>query len=408
VLCPGANISNPDEVALWYRTGTDVVFVRHDGSSVSVHHAESDETIIDTEVAAAGDHIGLLVRQNGFPSNLYRFDRSGNLLASRTISQPIYELHVGAKAMAYSTAVDVINQGWLWDGTNDPVSLGEWTAMAPPRDDGWIPARTGWDPDDQVGFVNTNGEVLPFADGGGAVYVVQGKLITVVKDQWLLRIASPVDEKGISLAQFGAGDIEAPYIRESREEGWLSLQRYPTEFETGDLMVVNVATGETAEYTELPNANQPLAFYCNNGFPGQLASDGTLLRSQITNDELQLWHDTDKVGLPLSSVAAVFLAERAGTIVMIGSDGSDTYCGSPEAWPAKDGTLAGNSLQTFRNGISRVGEFQGSFDGPSIHKSGACTLTHEWQDDKYSIRVHDLDGDESVEVAVESWGAWIE
>lgn len=408
LICPGATISHADEVALWHRTDTDVVFVRHDGSSVTVHHAESDQTLIDTEVGAAGDHIGLLVRQNGFPSNLYLFDRRANVTASRTLAQPIYDLRVGANAVAYTTSVDVVMEGWLWNGTNEPVSLGKWLPVAPPRADGWVPARTGWDPDDEFGFVNETGELLSFP-AKDPVYSVEGTLITVDKQAWELRIASPTQLQQISLAEFGAGDAEAPYIRETRREGWISLQRYPSGFETGDLFVVNVTSGETRTFPADPANVQPLAFYCNSGFPGYLASDGTLLRSHIAGGELQLTHDGEPVGFPLSNVAAVFLAERAGTIVMVGSDGSDTYCGTPESWPAKDGTLAGNSLQTLRHGEARVGEFQSSFDGPEIHVSGACTLTHEWGvDGSYAIRVEDLDGDASFDLAIESWAQWIE
>ncbi len=154
---------------------------------------------------------------------------------------------------------------------------------------------------------------------------------------------------------------------------------------------MNLASGKTQLFPTDPEIQPPfVGFISNNAFSGYLVSDGTLIRSKMSDGVVQFQRGSEPIGLPLSNIALLSLSERAGTFVVVGSDGSDTYCGPPEPSGPKAGSLAGDSVQITRKGVSRVGEFESSFQAPAIHASGGCTLAQSFETDTPSIRIDSI------------------
>jgi hypothetical protein len=411
LLCSAATIQHEDDVAIWYSNGTAVTFLRHDGTETVVHQAPTDQAYMTAEVAAAGDRIALLAAQTDLASHLYLFDRRANLLATETFSQGIVDLRFGENGLAFTITLNDEYEGRVWDGVNPPRSLGKWLPVAPPDAEGWIPVHHGWSPDAEYGFLAPDGTFVPFLGDDQAVHVVKGRLVSIEKATRTLLIGSPSETKQISLAELAAGDVDAPIIRENREEGWISIQRYAAESELTSLLVVNVETGATTEFPADPGNGQPLSFYCNSGFPGYLTSDGTLLRSHIENGKLEMRLGGELIGFPLSSIASLLLHERAGTVVQVASDGHDTYCGGNENWPPVQDTLAGNSLQIVYEGEPIIGEFSSSFDAPLLDVSGSCALMNQYGGDMYPLSIRDLETKTTRDIVVEDtslWARWIE
>jgi hypothetical protein len=409
LLCSEASIQHEDDVAIWYSSGTTVTFLRHDGTETVVHEASTDQKYMTAEVGAAGNRIGLLVQQTDMPSHLYLFDRQANLLASQTFPQNIHSMRMTETGIAFTITVNQEYQGRVWDGVNPPRNLGGWVPLAGPDAQGWVPVQEYFE-QKELGFISPDGafQSFPAKDYAG---IVKGRLMAIDKDTRTLFIGTPSETKQISLAEFSAGDVDAPFISNSREEGWISIQRQVLDTEVTSVLVVNVETGEVREIPTDGGSGSALAFYCNQGFPGYLASDGTLIHSYIANGKLEMRHDNEPFGMPLSGIAALFVAERNGTVVQVASDGSDTYCGDNSGWPFAEDTLYGNSMQIYRGGETMVGEFVASYQGPMLDVSGSCAMLNQYGDEAFPLQVKDLETKTTRDIVLADtaqWAQWIE
>lgn len=409
LLCSQAPVQHEDDVAIWYSSPTKVTFLRHDGTETVVHTAKTDQKHMGAEARAAGDRIGLLVSQADAPGNLYLFDRQANLIASQTFPQEISSLHMTENGVAFNVIVNHEYQGRVWDGVNLPRNLGSWIPLAGPDAQGWVPVSDYFE-NKEMGFISPDGVFVSFpAYGYGGV--IKGHLVAIDKATRTLFIGTPSETKAISLGEFSAGDADAPVIQESREEGWVMVKRQLLDTEVTSVLIVNVDTAEVREVATDGGTGGPLPFYCNEGFPGYLASDGTLIHSYIADGKLEMRHENQPFGVPLSSIAALYLDERNGTVVQVGSDGSDTYCGDNSGWPPAKDTLMGDSVQIYRKGETMLGEFVQSFSGPVLDASGSCALLNQYGDSMYPLQVKDLETKTTRDIHPEDtagWTQWIE
>ncbi len=236
LICAGAAPSHADDAALWYTERSDLIFLRHDGSSTIVHHSDDPEQALQVEVGAAGDHVVAIVRQAGKDSHLYWLDRQSHPIASLTVTEALSDLRVGEQVGAFKAASDGASEGQVWDGENPPQSLASWIPIAPPRTDGWVPVRDSWEFDAELGFRKPDGSFV-LSPTKGSVFAVDGQLVSVDESAWKLWIAAPSENREVSLASFGVGDEQAPHIRQVREEGWVSLQRSASDPEVADVLL---------------------------------------------------------------------------------------------------------------------------------------------------------------------------
>jgi hypothetical protein len=415
-ICPGALTQDVHDVALWYQDETGVTFVHHDGTSSVAFVVPADTPGLSTQASAGGERIFVASHSStGFPSSMRMYDRSGVQLAQHTITQG-YVLSPFADD-AGRVAFHVGNGGaptaYLWDGSAIQ-NLGAWIPTGPAQD-GWVPARATWDSDTTHAFVSTAGETRVVYKGKSSVQPAGASLIWVDAEARVLRVATPTSTQALPLGGFGVSDIDAPLIHQVRD-GVALLAR--NKWDTGDVLVVDVQSGQMRHVADTQKEETPLAFYCNATRPGYLASDGSLLRSRIAKGQLQLWRETASsafpIGMPLSGVALLSVVERGGTVGIVGSDGSDTYCGTPsDIWqqPAPAGTLPGDSVQFVRkDGATQLGTFSHSFDEPALHASGLCVITQDYEGPGYQQRVWSLQSDAvfSLPESAKAPVAWIE
>ncbi|GMV18520.1 MAG: hypothetical protein HS104_18475 [Polyangiaceae bacterium] len=399
LVCPGAPIDHADDVLFWHQAEAGVMFVRHDGSSL-LAHAHSPETPgFNAEVAAGGDRIALAAYTAvSAPNSIELFDRRGSKLAERAFMGGIVTgLFVADDGrVVFSVQAGTSNEGFIWDG-GEPKSLGSWIPIGPVRD-GWVPARKSWETNTTTAFVHESGSTKVFHSGSDQVWRAGSRLARVDGPTRELWLGSPSGTAHVPLGAFGAEDAEPPHVAQARDEGFVLIRR--SEWLKADVLVVNVDDQSVRFVPPAePGIDDELSFYCNAGWPGYLASDGSVLTSRIEGGQLRVWKRAadgeHPLGLPLASIAVLGLVERAGTTAILGSDGSDTYCGTPgEIWqsPAPKGAIVGDSLQFVRNPAEpRLGEFSSSFNEPSIDESGHCVLASSYDSGAWTARLQDID-----------------
>ena len=405
LICSGAPVTDGHDVALYYPTTNSVEFVHHDGSSSIAWSAPGTAPPVQAEVRSSATRIFVATHTDvGEQSTLQMFDRRGTLLAQRSftdgfISHP-FPSDDGWVAFTLGKGED--QEGFRWDGST-LTSLGPWIPVGPTAN-GFTPARSTWSADAAHAFISESGSVVPVYSDKAPVWRVGERLVFIEPLTQTLRIATPNGTQALALGDFGATDEHSPIIEQVRDEGYALLRR--DTWAKGDVLVVHVSTAKLDFYPDTSPKPDDLSFYCNSGWPGTLTSSGSLLRSRIAGGQLQVWLTSPTaetpVGTPLTSIAALGLVERGGTVAIVGSDGSDTYCGTPsDIWqdPAPKGSLSGDSLQLVRGSAApRLGKFPGSFNAPSIHPSGACVLSSSFKTPEWQTRVEDLDSDGVIEL----------
>lgn len=398
LICPSAPVADGHDVALWYQTYDSAVFVHHDGTSSVIWSQPDTAPSLQVEVASAKTRLFVATHTSvDEPSSLRMFDRRGTLLAEQTFASGFVSSLFASDdgRVVFTLGKGEIQEGYSWDGSQ-LSSLGPWLPVGPTAH-GFTPARSGWGSDASHVFVSDTGSVVPIYTGKASVFPVGERLVFVDPITRSLRINTPNGTQALSLGDFAQEDPQAPVIAQVRDGRYVLLRH--DVWAKGDVLVIDVESAHIDFHPDTSPKPDDLSFYCNSGWPGYLTSNGSLLRSRIAGGKLQIWSTTPNsetaIGTPMTGIAMLGLVERGGTIGIVGSDGSDTYCGTPsEIWqdPSPPGTLDGDSLQLVRGSAApKLGKFPGSFNEPSIHPSGACVLSSSFQSPDWQTQVEDLD-----------------
>jgi hypothetical protein len=423
-ICPSAPIDDARAVALWTTRGQDLVFVRHDGSEITAHTFTPEVQNAVVAVHKSKSRILAVVSESwkAQRSELVLFDTRGQKLDSLVVERTLENAFLNddgiVMAGAWEPDGSELTQVTLEWKNHQLVEVAHgWTPLGP-AEDGAFAMRSGVDTTFTYGFLSPASlSIKPvITSEGEPVYLTTGKLVTIDALKENVMVESPSDTTFVPIASLVGGFGSKVRIEQTRDEGFVSIvpelgwdQTVPR-----DVVVVNIVD-KTARLVHGPaDPGDAMAMYCDSARAGYVASDGSVLFSKIDSTGLRVLRypasggEPEPVGKTLTQIALLNVAERAGGFVVLGSDGTDTYCGSPDQWPvpASPGAVAGNSVYGGRIGRDdlplRQLDFNGTWSEHGIDSTGSCVLGADGFDQNSTTiryRVDDLANGSAFEYA---------
>jgi hypothetical protein len=227
--------------------------------------------------------------------------------------------------------------------------------------------------------------IEPFTSEVTSLHLVAGNFVTLDASKQNLVIHAP---EGVSVVPLDHPELGADrMILRTRGEGWV-LVGSPSQWDQPTprvVAVVEIQTGDTRWLQGPPDPGNTIAMYCDSARDGYLASDGSVIFSELdTVGSLELLRHPASgeaptaIGKPLTKIAYLDVTERAGGYVVRGSDGSDTYCGAPDPTQSPaPGAEPGDSVHAGRIGSDlplRKLEFGGTWFQHTLDVSGSCVM----------------------------------